>query len=238
MVMVRVKPSILPPTMMTAPTSAAARPKPASSAVTRLKRASQISVAMRAERADVHGGKLVAIFDPQVLDGLARQRRDDRRDQHGLRDDHRLRREQEAPRPERPRARQQQIDRKPDDHRRQSHQRIENDDDGLAAGKAGERDERRRTARRSAPRATTADRLTISDSRTIAMQRGVAGEDEMKRGDVSGMRIACADVAFCVRNGQFCGADAAICAWHIHMHELLTTDEAADLSAALRAQAL
>src|SRR6516164_2102240 len=46
-VMVRVKPSMLPPTMMTAPTSAAARPKPASSAVTRLKRPSQINVAMR-----------------------------------------------------------------------------------------------------------------------------------------------------------------------------------------------
>ena len=41
-VMVRVKPSILPPTMRMAPTSAAARPKPASSAVTRLKRPSQI----------------------------------------------------------------------------------------------------------------------------------------------------------------------------------------------------
>src|SRR6516165_7531706 len=46
-VMVRVKPSMLPPTMSTAPTSAAARPKPASSAVTRLKRASKISVATR-----------------------------------------------------------------------------------------------------------------------------------------------------------------------------------------------
>ena len=34
-VMTRVKPSILPPTMSTAPTSAAARPKPASSALTR-----------------------------------------------------------------------------------------------------------------------------------------------------------------------------------------------------------
>ena len=44
-VMVRVKPSMLPPTIMMAPTSAAARPKPASSVVTRLKRASQISVA-------------------------------------------------------------------------------------------------------------------------------------------------------------------------------------------------
>src|SRR5206468_2689976 len=46
-VMVRVKPSILPPTMITAPTSAAARPNPARSAVTRLKRASQINVATR-----------------------------------------------------------------------------------------------------------------------------------------------------------------------------------------------
>src|SRR6476620_1629622 len=47
-VMVRVKPSILPPTMMMAPTSAAARPKPASSATTRLKRPSQINVTTRA----------------------------------------------------------------------------------------------------------------------------------------------------------------------------------------------
>src|SRR5215207_1058932 len=46
-VMVRVKPSILPPTIITAPTSAAARPKPASSAVTRLKRASHNSAATR-----------------------------------------------------------------------------------------------------------------------------------------------------------------------------------------------
>src|SRR5215472_14456477 len=46
-VMTRVKPSMLPPTMSTAPTSAAARPKPASSAVTRLKRPSQIRVVMR-----------------------------------------------------------------------------------------------------------------------------------------------------------------------------------------------
>src|SRR5262244_525983 len=46
-VMTRVKPSMLPPTMSTAPTSAAARPKPASSAVTRLKRPSQIKVAIR-----------------------------------------------------------------------------------------------------------------------------------------------------------------------------------------------
>lgn len=46
-VIVRVKPSMLPPTIITAPTSAAARPKPASSAVSRLKRASNNSVVMR-----------------------------------------------------------------------------------------------------------------------------------------------------------------------------------------------
>jgi len=47
-VMVRVKPSILPPTIITVPTSAAARPNPASRVVTRLNRASHTMVAMRA----------------------------------------------------------------------------------------------------------------------------------------------------------------------------------------------
>src|SRR5712671_3856010 len=46
-VIVRVKPSILPPTIITVPTSAAARPKPASMVVVRLKRASHNSVMTR-----------------------------------------------------------------------------------------------------------------------------------------------------------------------------------------------
>src|SRR5262249_16493894 len=46
-VMVRVKPSILPPTIISVPTSAAARPKPASRVVTRLKRASHSNAATR-----------------------------------------------------------------------------------------------------------------------------------------------------------------------------------------------
>ena len=46
-VIVRVKPSMLPPTIITVPTSAAARPKPASSVVTSEKRASQIKVVTR-----------------------------------------------------------------------------------------------------------------------------------------------------------------------------------------------
>src|SRR5262249_52048306 len=48
-VMVRVKPSMLPPTIITAPTSAAARPKPASAMVTSEKRASQSSTLTREE---------------------------------------------------------------------------------------------------------------------------------------------------------------------------------------------
>jgi hypothetical protein len=43
-VMTRVKPSMLPPTTITAPTSAAARPKPASSTVSSSSRPSQSSV--------------------------------------------------------------------------------------------------------------------------------------------------------------------------------------------------
>ena len=41
---------------------------------------------------------------------------------------------------ERAGARQQQIDREPDHHRRQAHQRVEDDDHRLAAGKAHERE--------------------------------------------------------------------------------------------------
>ena len=104
------------------------------------KRASQISVATRAQRTDIHRRELGLIFHPQVFDRLPRQRGDNRRDQHGLRDDHRLRREQQAPFAERPRSRQQEKDRKADDDRRQAHQRIENDDDGLAAAEARERE--------------------------------------------------------------------------------------------------
>ncbi len=72
-VIVRVKPSMLPPTTITVPTSAAARPKPASSVVTSEKRASQISVATRRDGPTRMRGQFVAILDPQVLDGLARR---------------------------------------------------------------------------------------------------------------------------------------------------------------------
>ena len=88
-VIVRVKPSMLPPTIITVPTSAAARPKPASNVVTSEKRASQINVVDAPRRRDAQRGQLLAVLDPQVLDGLPRQRRDDRHHQQRLRDDHR-----------------------------------------------------------------------------------------------------------------------------------------------------
>src|SRR5882724_595264 len=69
--------------------------------------------------------QLLAVFDPQVLDHLAREGGDDRRDQHGLGDDHRQRREQQAEHAERPAARQQQVDDQPDNHRRQPHERAQ-----------------------------------------------------------------------------------------------------------------
>ena len=62
-------------------------------------------------------------------------------------------------------------DRQPHDHRRQAHQRIEDHDHRLAAGEARER---KPGAERQPDEAasTTADRLTISDSRTIANSAG------------------------------------------------------------------
>ena len=77
-VMTRVTPSMLPPTMMTAPTSAAARPKPASTTVTSEKRVSQSSVPPRPS-ASRPASAAARVFVPGVLDHLARQRGDDRR---------------------------------------------------------------------------------------------------------------------------------------------------------------
>ena len=69
--------------------------------------------------------QLLAVIAHRVLDDLPRQRGDDRRDQHRLRDHHRRRREQDAHRAQRPGARQQQVDHQPDHHRRQRKQRVD-----------------------------------------------------------------------------------------------------------------
>ncbi len=157
-VITRVTPSMLPPTIITAPTSAIARPNPASSTVASEKRVSHSSVSAAREVLGAKRCQLLAVLAPGIGDDLPRQRRDDRRDQDRLGDDHRRRREQDAERAERPGARQQQIDDQPDDDRRQSHHRVQDDRQRLPAGEAADgdrgaerqphagRDERRREA--------------------------------------------------------------------------------------------
>jgi len=136
-----------------------------------------------AEGTYIHRGELLAVLAPQILDGLPRQRRDDRCDQHGLRDDHRLRGEQKAPRSERLGARQQEVDGEPDDDGRQSHQCIEDDDHRLAAGKADQRDG---GAKRDADESAENDRRQADDERQPhdRKQRRISGEQQLKRRNV------------------------------------------------------
>ena len=172
-VITRVTPSMLPPTIITAPTSEAARPKPASTIVT-----SEIAQVpqQRADGAEsglAERAELLAVFVPRVVDDLARQRGDRRRDQDRLRDHHRRRREQDAPRAERPGARQQQVDDEADDHRRQAHQRVQHDDRRPPAGEAVHRDGAPSGSPMRHP-ITTALRLTRRLKPTIATSFGSA----------------------------------------------------------------
>ena len=141
-VITRVKPSMLPPTTITAPTSALARPKPASSTVSRAKRPSQSRVGTARHGPGAEGAELLGVLLPQRLQHLPRQRGEDRRDQHRLRDHHRGRREQQTEPPERPGARQQQVDQQPRHHRRQAHQRVQRHHHAAPAGKARHRQQR------------------------------------------------------------------------------------------------
>ena len=170
-VITRVTPSMLPPTIITAPTSALARPRPGQHRGQQRKadvpqhreRAAQ---AVHAERA-----QLLLVLAPGVLDRLARERRDDRQHEHRLRDDHRLRREQQPQLPERPGARQQQVDEEAHHHRRQPHQRIEHHDHRLPRREAAHGDrraERQPDERRPAPPPTGSPRGSARRSATGA----------------------------------------------------------------------
>ena len=99
----------------------------------------------RAERAE-----LLLVLAPQVLDHLAGEGRDDGRHQQHLGDHHGGRREEQAEHAERAGAREHQVDHEAHHHRRQAHERIEQDDDRAPAGKA---EERHRRAQRQADRA-------------------------------------------------------------------------------------
>ena len=90
-VITRVKPSMLPPTIITAPTSAMARPKAAISTVSTAQRSCTSISSAQVSGAGAHRAQLVAAVAQRVADELARQRRDHRQHQDGLRDDHRAR---------------------------------------------------------------------------------------------------------------------------------------------------
>ena len=82
--------------------------------------------------------------------------------------------------PSGPDAREQEIDREPDHDRRQAHQRIEDHDHGLAAGKAGERDG---GAERHADEGAEGDRRQADDQRQPhdRQQRRIGREHQLKR---------------------------------------------------------
>ena len=130
---------------------------------------------------DIHRGELVAVFEPEIFDGLTRQRGDDRRDQDRLRDDHRLRREENAEITERSRTRQQEINRETDQHGRQAHQRVEHDDHAGAAGETRQRDGR--SQRNADDAGEQRGRQTHKQRQTHdGHQRRIGGEHHVKRG--------------------------------------------------------
>jgi hypothetical protein len=125
---------MLPPTIITAPTSAMARPKAMSISVATAQRSCS-SISKRVRRRRAHRAQLIAAVAQGVGDDLAGERGDDRQDQDGLGDDHRRRREENAERAERAAARQQQVDDQADHDRRQGEERVERQQDRALAGK-------------------------------------------------------------------------------------------------------
>ena len=172
-VITRVTPSMLPPTIITAPTSEAARPKPASTTVRREKRVSHRSVGTARSARDAERGAAAPVLVPRVLDELAGQRGDDRQHEHRLRHDDRRRREEDAQRAERPGAREQQVD-------DQAHHHVGSPSSAFRTTMSARRPGKRPTAM-SAPRgspttapATAAASASSSDSRTIPASSGSA----------------------------------------------------------------
>ena len=170
-VMTRVWPAMLPPTMMTAPTSALARPKPASSAVSRLKRPSHSSVGM-ARQAEEPSERRWSSYSAHRSSTTWRVSETT----IGVTStacaiDHRGRREEQAERAERAGARQEQIDGEPRHHRRQPHQGVEEHDHRGAAGKA-QKASAAPSGRPTRLAISTALSVTFSDRSTIPARAG------------------------------------------------------------------
>ena len=169
--MTRVWPAMLPPTMMTAPTSALARPKPASSAVSRLKRPSHSSVGM-ARQVEEPSERRWSSYSAQRSSTTCRVSETT----IGVTSKAcaitiAVGGKEQAERAERAGARQEQIDGEPGDDRRQPHQGVEEHDHRGAAGKA---QQGQRGAERQADDAcdSTAVSVTFSDRSTISARAG------------------------------------------------------------------
>src|SRR6266849_3100561 len=121
-VITRVTPSMFPPTIITAPTSAAARPNPARIVVSSENRVSQSSVSAALKRP------------------APSERSDDREDQDRLRKDHRRWREKNSQRAERTRTRKQKVYEQSHHDRRQTHEGVQHHDHRLPAAKTADRD--------------------------------------------------------------------------------------------------
>ena len=176
-VITRVTPSMLPPTIITAPTSAAARPKPASTTVSSEKRMSHRSVSaavhLRApserscsrysrqassticRESAAMIGRIRIVCAITIAVGVKRM----------------------PSCAERPGARKQQIDEEPDDDRRQAHQRVEEDDHRLPAAETARRRSPPRAAGRAATAIATALRLTC----------------RLRHDDLDQLRVECPD---------------------------------------------
>ena len=93
-----------------------------------------------APRPDAEHAKLLVVLLLQVLDDLARHRRDDRGDQHRLGDHHRARGVEQAERAERSGAGEQQVDEEADHDGGQPHQCVQDHDDRAASAEAAHGD--------------------------------------------------------------------------------------------------
>ena len=129
-VIVRVKPRMLPPTSITAPTSEMVRPKPARTAVKSSGANDHKDLRNGLHSCRSVADQFVAIARPGSLAGAMHQRGDDRNGEQGLSDDHGGRREQQVEKAQRPRTREREIQTEPDNDRRQPEECVDENNDG------------------------------------------------------------------------------------------------------------
>ena len=172
-VITRVTPSMLPPTIITAPTSALARPRPASTAVRSEKRMSQSTVSAAARTPSTPSERSCSSYSRQASSTAWRQ-------SAAMIGRMRivcaitiaLRREEQPELAQRPGARQQQVHDQADHDRRQAHQRVQQHDDRAAARESAPTASAAPSGSPSSVASSTAVRLTARLSATMPTSAG------------------------------------------------------------------